>query len=221
VSISIEQPYVATRGVSSSRAFWFGVLLLALADIIFLAAFFAGFFEIHHWFDEDGPIEDLQVVVLAVAFLVAAWSATSQSREGRIIGFGLTAMFLASCWREMELRGTGAPDWLIWMFYGTGQHIFIAAIFLVFIVTQMRRWRELPRLAIALLRPRTLLYLVAGLMLLSSVIAEISEKRFGNPAEVLEEWIELNGYVLFLLTVWFFPYLDLKRGAAAAWVGED
>ena len=91
----------------------------------------------------------------------------------------------------MELRGTLAPEWLVWMFYGTGQHVFIVAIFAVFLFTQLRHWRELPRLAVAMLRPRTLFYLGAGIVLLSSGIAEIAEHRYGMAAENFEEWLEL------------------------------
>lgn len=221
MAVSFEQPYVAGLASDRTRLFKVALIVLAMADVLFLAAFAAGIFDTVHGFDEDGPIEDLQVVVLVGAAAVSTWWAFRQKREGRIIGSFLLAMFLASAWREMELRGTGAPEWLVWMFYGTGQHVCIVAIFAVFLVTQIRRWRELPRLAIALLQPRTLIYLFAGLVLLSSAIAEIAEKRFGNPAEVFEEWLELNGYLLFLLSVWFFPYLDLRRGQAAAWVGED
>lgn len=221
VAVSFEQPYVVGIGADRLRLLKLALIVLALADVLYLLAFALGAFDSVRWFDEDGPIENVQVVVLVVAAAVSTWWAMRQKREGRAIGLFLLAMFLACAWREMELRGTGAPEWLIWMFQGTGQHIFIAAIFAVFLATQLRRWHDLPRLAIAFLQPRTLLYLFAGLVLLSSAIAEIAEKRFGNPAEDFEEWIELNGYLLFLLTSWFFPYLDLKRGEAAAWVGED
>jgi hypothetical protein len=207
--------------IGHARPYKIALLLLALADVLYLIGFAAGIFDTVHWFDEDGPIENLQIMVLAVATLVSAWMALRQKREGRILCWFLFAMFLASCWREMELRGTAAPEWLIWMFYGTGQHVFIVAIFSFFLLTQFRHWRALPRIAIALLQPRTLLYLGAGAVLLSSGIAELAEHRFGVAAEDFEEWLELNGYLLFLLAVWVFPYRDLERGEAAAWVGAD
>src|SRR5262249_29823854 len=143
-------PYVAGFD-DRARFFKLGVIVLGLADILFLAAFATGVFDRVHWFDEDGPIENVQVVVLAIAALVSMWRASRQKREGRVIDLFLLAMFLACAWRETELRGTEAPEWLIWMFYGTGQTVFIVAIFATFLATQIRHWRDLPRLAIALL----------------------------------------------------------------------
>jgi hypothetical protein len=221
VAVSAEQPYDVIVGADRARPYKVALVALALVDILFLVAFAAGVFDAVHWFDEDGPIENVQVVVLALAALVSARAALRQRREGRIVCWFLFAMFLTSCWREVELRGTTAPEWLIWAIYGIGQHVFIAAIFAVFLVTQLLHWRDLPRIMIALMQPRTLFYLAAGIVLLSSGIAEIAEHRYGMAAEHFEEWLELNGYLLFLLAVWVFPYRDLRPGEAAAWVGAE
>ncbi len=221
VTLSYERPYEDAADREMPRAFQIALIVIALADILFLVAFVTGVFDTHHWFDEDGPVEDLQVAILALAAFFSARWAFRQKREGRIICFFLFAMFLACCVREMEFRGTGAPDWLVWPFYGTGQDIFIAMIFVVFLATQIRRWRELPRLVIAFLQPRTFFYLAAGIILISSMFAEMAEKRFGNPAEDIEEWMELNSYLLFMLGAWFLPYVDLRPGEASAWIGEE
>jgi len=216
VAVSVRQTNDVMVGGDHARPYKIALGLLALADIFYLIAFAAGAFDGVHWFDEDGLIENAQVVVLAIAAFFSARAALRQRREGRIICWFLFAMFLTCCWREMELRGTAAPEWLIWMFYGTGQSVFIVAIFSVFLITQLRHWRALPRIATALLQPRTLLYLAAGIVLLSSGIAEVADHRYGVPAENFEEWLELNGYLLFLLAVWAFPYLDLPPGGLVA-----
>jgi hypothetical protein len=221
MAVSVGQPYDVTVGADPARPYKIALIVLALADILYLIAFALGVFDSVGWFDEDGPIEDMQVVVLAIAAAVSAGWAFRQKREGRIISYFLFAMFVACCWREMDLRGTTAPEWLIWMFHGTGQHVFIAAIFAVFLVTQVRHWAELPRLVIATLQPRSLLYVAAGAVLLSSGIAEIAELHYGMAVENFEEWLELNGYLLFLFAAYVFPYRDLEPGQAAAWVGTD
>lgn len=210
-TLSIGSPSGTTATARLLWALWLALIAIALADALFLAAYLHGVFDTYLWFDEDGPVEDLQAVVLVVATLVALWWSFSQKREGRIIDLGLAAMFLASFVRELDLRETGAPDWLVWPFYGTGQNVVIVAIFGLYALLPLRHWRALPDIVRAFLHPRTLLYLFAGIVLLSSGLAEASEKRFGYQAEVLEEWLELNGYVIFLLAVTLFPYPDRAR----------
>lgn len=194
-----------------TRAYALCVTLLLAADIVFLIAFFAGIFETHAWFNEDGPVEDLQALVLFLAGLLSAWQARAERTGGRVILAGLAAVYFACFVRELELRGTGAPDWLVWLFYGTGQNIAIAAIFLAFVAANATRWPTFPEIVRILLAPRTVLYLIAGGVLLLSGVAEGLEKRYGNPAEVIEEWLELNGYILFLLASLHFPYRDLEH----------
>ena len=206
---------VAAASGRTLRAFWLFLLVIALADIAFVAAFTGGFFETHLWFEEDGPVEDLQAVALAVAALVAAWHALTQRREGHIVSFGIVAVFLACCVRELEFRNTAAPDWLIWLFHGTGQNIFIVTIFAVFAVCYVRRWRELPAIISILWQRRTAFYIAAGVLLLVSSAVEATERQFHIHLESIEEWLELNGYLLFLLATWFLPYNDRRVPAGA------
>jgi hypothetical protein len=182
--------------------------LLLAADIGFLIALFADVFP--PWFEEDGPIENLQVVVLAAAAVVAAWHAMTRQREGRTIAVGLAATFLACCVREIEFRGTPAPEWLIWIFHSTGQNIVIATIFILLAAYAWPRRRQLPAIVACILQRRTAIYLAATLVLLLSSVAE-SKRPFGTPPESIEEWLELNGYLLLLLAIWFFPYEDARQ----------
>jgi hypothetical protein len=192
----------------AARGYWPLALALFIVDLAFLAAFLAGFFETHHWFDEDGPIENLQALVVLVAFVLSLWQARGERREGRVILLGLAAMYLACCVREVELRNTGAPDWLAWPTYGAGQNVVIIAIFAAFALYLLKRRRVVPAAMRVLLAPRCGFYLVAAAVLFASGIAEAVERSFGEPAEILEEWLELNGYLLFLLASLFFPYKD-------------
>ena len=214
MSVALQSQYSRAGAQSWLRGYRLCILLLALANLAFLAAFVDGVFNAVHWFDEDGPAELLQAFVLLAGGGVALRQGLREQREGRIIDVGIAAMLLASFVREFELRGTGAPDWLVRPFWGTGQNIVILAIFAAFALTYVRRWREIPVIVRALLTPRTALYLFAAAVLLLSGIAEGSEGYFGNPAEVAEEWLELNGYLLFLAAIAFYPYRDRLTPAA-------
>jgi hypothetical protein len=185
------------------------LLLLAAVNTAYLAAFFTGFFLTQRWlFRENGLVEDLQVASLVAASLAAARGASQQRSEGRIVGAGLAALFFASAVREVELRGLGLPDGLVWFFHGDGQNVSIAAIFAVYFACYVRRWREAPGVVGSLLQPRTLFYVGAWSIVVLGSVAEASGEVLGKSTKVLEEWLELNGYILLFLAALFFPFRD-------------
>jgi hypothetical protein len=193
--------------------FRLALIVVAVANAIFVVAFFGGFFATNPWlFYEDGPLENLQAVALVVAAFVTLGYGLREEREGRIIGVGLAAVFLACAVRELELRGLGLSDALAWFFHGVGQNVTIVAIFALYAICYARRWREIPSVVRALLQPRTIFYIAGVVILLLSSVAESLHQQ------VLEEWLEFDGYVVLLLAGVFLPYRDrphMNRGVPA------
>jgi hypothetical protein len=141
------------------------------------------------------------------------------SRQGaaRTMAWGLAALSMAMCVRELDLRGSMAPDWLAVPTYEPGQTVVILIILAAFFFHALRHVRQFGEIVGFLLTPRTAAYVAAGALLVISGIAEHAH-ALGAYAIVVEEWLELAGFVLFVLAGVYFPYVAdaAERKTAAA-----
>lgn len=85
--------------------------------------------------DENGLYENIQLVLIALAFVLALVNAASHKSKKLIyISVGFALLSFAFFLRELELRGTDASDWLIYISSPTGSVMVTALVFLPFIL---------------------------------------------------------------------------------------
>lgn len=88
---------------------------------------------------ENGLYESLQLVLITLAFLVALINVFSHKRKKLIyISIGFTLLSIGFFLRELELRSTDFPEWLIYITSPTGSAIITALLFLPFILYSLR-----------------------------------------------------------------------------------
>ncbi len=161
------------------------------------------------FYDENGPLEDTQAVLLAATAAMFACQALARRSGARVVAWALAALAVSFCVRELDLRGSTAPDWLAAPTYEPGQTIVILIISTAFCFHALRQRHHLREAVMLLVAPRTAIYFAAGVVLLVSGVAEHAHS-LGAYAEVLEEWLELDGFAMLLLAGLFFPYGRLR-----------
>lgn len=85
--------------------------------------------------DENGLYENIQLILIAFAFVLALVNAASHKSKTVIyISVGFALLSFAFFLRELELRGSDFPDWLIYISSPTGSAVMTALVFLPFIL---------------------------------------------------------------------------------------
>lgn len=89
--------------------------------------------------DENGLYENIQLVLIAFAFVLALLNALSHQQKKLIyISLGFALLSFGFFLRELELRGTDFPDWLIYVSSPTGSAIITTLVFLPYILYSLR-----------------------------------------------------------------------------------
>lgn len=88
---------------------------------------------------ENGLYETLQLILIALAFVLALINALTHKQTKLIyISIGFALLSVGFFLRELELRETELPSWLIYMSSPTGSAIITTLIFLPFIFYTLR-----------------------------------------------------------------------------------
>ena len=117
--------------------------MLNTAFMLFTIAFFVGLSIIFTTrpglADENSLYENIQLVLIVFAFIVALINAFSHKQRKIIyISIGFALLSIGFFLRELELRGTDFPSWLIYIASPTGSAIITTLIFLPFIIYSLR-----------------------------------------------------------------------------------
>lgn len=140
---------------------------------------------------ENGPIEVLQFGLLTTGFLMLAWNATrsSAARPGLLL---FSLLYLTLALRELDLRHSVAPDWLVQLTLHQ-RHLWLTPLWLIVVVSavihrdEIKRWTS--NLNWSVLKP--LIGLMVGLYTASFVFENHLIFPKGAVATFWEETAEL------------------------------
>ena len=171
------------------------LLLLAALNLAGFAA--AALYGWQQASTENGPVEDLQMLMLAaalVAGLVAVWRTAGLARA---VFASWVAVLVLMIQREFDFSVASPGSWLARMHDTDMRLAFWLPVVAILLVWTLRHWRALAR-SLAALRWRHLWPIVAvGVLALSSEVMEGAAKSAGDMTYVLvflEELVELNAY---------------------------
>lgn len=148
---------------------------------------------------ENGPLENLQVVLLflsSIAFLLPAARAERSYRCVLLAGAMLCFSFIL---RELDVEDLAVPQWVIAVGSGTGRDVLLGTGWAVVGILSIKSFALLKVNLKAILFSRTtLLLFISGLVLFSGSIFDHKDDK--TPADQLaEEIIEVAGYGIFFL----------------------
>lgn len=154
---------------------------------------------------ESGLVENLQVVLLLIVCMVFSRNVIREEGGARLINVGLTVVTLEAVIRELDLRGTTAPEWLTALINGPGNRPLMIGLglgLIVYLILCRGYWYQAVRL---LLRARTVAYVTVGAIL---ILAEVSEWFLNRtPYEKLvEELMELGATLVLLVVAIVLPF---------------
>jgi len=163
---------------------------------------------------ENGPIENLQLLLAICGAVLFACSAKGQGTGCKVLVTGLALLFLTMAVREAEVRPLEIP-WLTAVMKGSGKKIWLGSLWLIaglwFLRHRLPTWLAFR----GWLGSRAGKILIAGAMLL--VLGSVFEKSHLLKSEAMtmfvEELCELNGQWLLLISaIWT---LKMYRRSAA------
>jgi len=175
------------------------IAAMLLINAVVLAAWWAGHSVVLS--KEHSLLEETQLIILIPAF-VLFWLGWRYGHDAEKTASGALAMLVAAAFvRELDVKTLGGPDWFRWLSHHGLQEILLVAMtlpILWYLARRRHHWWGLIRLALA---PAAIPLYIAGILLVVAVefdrdIAVSAELRFW------EEFFELNGYLLLVLTGW-------------------
>ncbi|HEX7076308.1 MAG TPA: hypothetical protein VF226_19895 [Hyphomicrobiaceae bacterium] len=175
------------------------IAAMLLINAVVLAAWWAGHSVVLS--KEHSLLEETQLIILIPAF-VLFWLGWRYGHDAEKTASGALAMLVAAAFvRELDVKTLGGPDWFRWLSHHGLQEILLVAMtlpILWYLARRRHHWWGLIRLALA---PAAIPLYIAGILLVVAVefdrdIAVNAELRFW------EEFFELNGYLLLVLTGW-------------------
>ena len=166
---------------------------------------------------ENGILETLQAVLLALSCLIFLATATWEKGTGRLVVLFCALLCYGFVLREVDVETLDIPDLLILLGSGTGRNASLAVgLILLCLGALFAGFRAQLRLGLDFARSRAGLLLLSGLGFL--LLSDVFEKQvLGSvPHHVFfEEMSELLGDVMILLSA-VASGAFLQRGAATA-----
>ena len=168
--------------------------------MLFTIAFFAGLSLVFTTrpgllADENSLYENIQLSLIALAFVVALVNALSHKQRKLIyISAGFALLSVAFFLRELELRDTDFPSWLIYIASPSGSALITTLIFLPFIVYSLRHFLFAWQSALCFLKTQYfwMMLLAAGFLFAGGVFDR--EWITGEYGLFFEEYFETAGY---------------------------
>ncbi len=185
---------------ATSSSLFSPLLLLWLSLNLFIAAAYGlGFTQLGK---ENGPLENAQVALLFIAFLVALikWR-DDLGRRFQFLLWGAGLLAISFFLRELDLRRTGLSDWIIFFTSEKGRTWLTILLWLPMFYVVGRHFRWALDTVLCFTRSESFwLYVVAAIWLVGGAffdkgIIATDHKYF------MEEILELNGYGFFLLAM--------------------
>lgn len=149
--------------------------------------------------DENGLYENIQLVLIALAFVLALINALTHKQKKLIyISTGFALLSIGFFLRELELRDTGFADWLVYMASPTGSAVITTLVFLPFIVYSLRHFLFAWQSAVCFIKSQYfwMMLLAAGFLFAGGVFDR--EWLTDNYSLFFEEFFETAGYYTML-----------------------
>lgn len=178
---------------------WMAVpLLLAVFVGTACAADTVGFMD-----QENGPLENLQVLLLFLGFVFFMVPIRKAGRGIRCVLLAGALLCLSFIFRELDVEDLAVPQWVIAMGSGTGRNVIMAAGWAALGVLAIKSFSELKEKIKSILLSRTVVLLaIAALLLLSGEQFDHERIKVGS-AQLWEEILETIGYFLMLVAAIF------------------
>lgn len=162
---------------------------------------------------ENGPLETVQAIVLALA-MVAFLAAAAQRGSQRLILSSLGLLSYSFVLRELDVERFALPDALIFIGSGVGRNVSLALAFLAFLLYAASKFSYYKKACWLFLRSRPgILLMVGGLLLFLGDLFENS--HFITHNVYFEETAELCGYVFMLLSAFAAIFSNSRRAEGA------
>lgn len=146
--------------------------------------------------EEDGPIEILQAVILALCFVLFLRAAFVDRFSERAIVLFCAMICYAGFLREVDFDKMGLGAAADFMLYGAGRYATIIIGFAAVLGYAAYHWRRYLKLSAKFITaPRGILWIGAGLLIFLSQELEHSSMQY---AQFYEEIVELMAYYLIL-----------------------
>lgn len=193
-----------------------------LAAAVALASLSAaiGFQYEPHIVDEDGVLENLQVLLLVMAVVLHGLRAARQPREslGFLIHAGLSVLSCAFLLRELDIREWDAGDGLLWHRVERVARVTGVILLTVFALYVLPRMKQIFALRMRILRlPVILQALCAAVLLVSGWPFDNGNfDTWGLLAKLVEETFETNGYLVLMACSAALSDLPEWRATASA-----
>lgn len=149
-------------------------------------------------YDENGILENIQVLTLTLSCLIFLLPVINQKREDKLILLFFSLLCLGFILRELDVEKLNVPDILIFVGSGIGRNIIITTGFIILIsyaVVNRHYYKKLGK--------KFIMSVDGSLMILAAIFL-FSGSYFEHNTLLqhhvfLEEIFELSGYVLILL----------------------
>ena len=161
------------------------------------------------FYQENGILENTQVLLLIVIFFVFFIPSTYQKRKDKLFLIFFALLSFNFILREIDVEEFDIPSFFILFGSGIGRKIMLAVGFISIIFYALFNVKYYVKLSISLLRSRAgFLLAMTSVFLFAGGLFE--EQQFQHN-EFFEELSELIGYVLFLLVSFLFLDKELKE----------
>ncbi len=151
---------------------------------------------------EDGILETLQLLFAAGAFCVFMFAALEDDGPVGTAGTAAAAIAAIAVLREIDVRRIVVPDWMMVWAYSPFRDTTVTILLLLVISYLWLRRDHFDGWVAQLLRRSAWPFWLSGILLTSSLAFD-GGKVVGGPIGVLlEEFIELNGFMLLLIASW-------------------
>jgi len=155
---------------------------------------------------ENGPMENTQLVGLAMAILAFAAVAVRTRDAERMVATGMAVLCMIFLWRELDFRSFGPRSWMAFFHTRTFKLAFGAAITAGMTIYWLRRRDLLPTVfRYSFSRQSWPLWLGGFLLIVGEASEYIAKKHYHHAIFVfLEELAENWGFAALLMAaVWF------------------
>lgn len=149
-------------------------------------------------YDENGPLENLQAVLLAISCIVFLAPVVMQKESEKLTLIFCSLLCYSFAVRELDVERFNVPEVVKFIGSGIGRNISLVVGFTILVMYAGFKFSYYKKIGILFLRSRPGILLMAGGLLL--VIGDVFEKRHFLHHAFFEELFELLGYVSILLS---------------------
>ncbi|MFY0614585.1 MAG: hypothetical protein JXQ99_23850 [Hyphomicrobiaceae bacterium] len=164
---------------------------------------------------EDGVLETLQVLLAVSAASVFVFVAFEGKGPVASSATALAAIAIIATMREIDVRRIVVPDWMMIWANSPFRDTTVAVLLLLVLVYLWFRREDFGGWSSMLLSPSAWPLWLSGILLTSSLTLDGGKVISGELGVVVEEFVELNGFMLLLIAAWRHCRLLTQRSEHA------